>query len=891
MMLAPEQELALQAILYGLEQVIYLTGIYGTGKTFLHRHIQANFPTLMPGWELFVCAPTGNAASIASVNGNGMTLQSLFGIKGNQAIPKGKVTHLKAQFGRQEDDILANRFGKKLNGGRFDRLDHKKIFIIVDEVMATSAEDLATTKLILQRLARFHGLKYKLLCVGHSVQEINDRERELKERGQVLGLEYSSPAYLSPRWDNGEAGIVNLPGFFYSDNNWVVKRIDLLQNQRQGNSEFGSLLNRIADGEKVGQDIFSLLRANIMTTSKSLPPILDGVTYLTSAKWVEEQINGIQSNGGEVFYPYYSNEGVSGFVEEVDSKSKRLKFVGVDEWHLLGDKCKYAVMDAFESIDSVPLLNSITVGAPVMFRANRDDLGFRNGKRGVVQAIDGNVITVLSKEEVIKVSYIQAEGVANKDGTPLFGLTYMPLMVCKALTTQKAQGVTLNGPTCVLLDGKAKSFKPHSFAVALSRVADVKDLSICITRFPKNGDIVTILNNALVTRQDALDFHNNINLENKEETMTNEALERLKAAASVACIDGEPDTGIVVVKEEDDSDAPVIETASVGSADDFGESDDNDTTAPVVDSAIKGAVNDYSNLGGAFNEDFALGEHDENWDYDQEPEEFDDELEVEPETDTESVTETVTPVTNTDFDQFSEIIDQLGEELVVAEDRANVAEGKIVDLEAQLAAALAEITSLKATVAKTECEVVTVKADCANQVREAQAAADSAINKANLMAEQIMAKDKEIATLKASALTAEEIKVLGNALARMGFEITAKVTPVETTTPPVEPVVESTVTKVEPTVTETVPVVEALVEETVALSTTVANTFWVDPALPMTALQRSFIETAKSLGLVEVTEDATFCFMASGEADDFTYVISDNKACNTERARLRKVVK
>ena len=124
----------------------------------------------------------------------------------------------------------------------------------------------------------------------------------------------------------------------------------------------------------------------------------------------------------------------------------------------------------------------LKVASRVVICANNNDEGYRNGQMGVVEEIgDDEVVVKLDSGETRSIlphtweshSYSNLMGSVTKHKTGQF--KQIPLRLGNAVSTHKIQGLTLDSANINL---GARSFAEHQTFVALSRVKDLRDITL-----------------------------------------------------------------------------------------------------------------------------------------------------------------------------------------------------------------------------------------------------------------------------------------------------------------------------------------------------------------------------------------------------------------------------
>ncbi len=136
-----------------------------------------------------------------------------------------------------------------------------------------------------------------------------------------------------------------------------------------------------------------------------------------------------------------------------------------------------------------PKVLRLKPGAKVMFTVNRPDDGFVNGQTGEVVSIGLTTVVVVSEGREIEVVPYRWRYDSNDPGSAWF--EQLPLRLANAITTHKAQGLTLDS---AFIDIRAAR-EPGQAYVAVSRVRTLAGLHL--KDWPKG----------IFVSQRALDFH------------------------------------------------------------------------------------------------------------------------------------------------------------------------------------------------------------------------------------------------------------------------------------------------------------------------------------------------------------------------------------------------
>ena len=414
---------------------MFVTGVAGTGKSFLIETIKAFVAQLWPSADCScaITAPTG----LAAFNVGGMTIHRLF--------------QLPVQHGGRS--AVHWSLPKAAHKVMKTALRNVKLFI-VDEISMVSSLNLAYIHLRLNEL--YGGVDY----FG---------ARNMIVFGDLLQLE---PVGGQPVFSPVPDTVVKYRiGCATSPNIWeeTVVYDELTINERQkGDKDYATLLNGIRIGEVTSSTI-STLQSRVFTCSltEKIAELQEQgimvVTFFPTRKQCDELNNKmLKSLPGKSFELECTDD-----VDETVSKLKWTKTAD-KQLHKLNHDCNMT-----GGLQSVLVL---AIGARVMLRRNVDTKkGLVNGSLGTVTAITKQFVTVQfdhltspyqvervkSRFVVMKNYYVRRE--------------QFPLILAYAVTIHKSQGLSLDH---AIIDLSDKVFCAAMAYVALSRVRSLTGLHL-----------------------------------------------------------------------------------------------------------------------------------------------------------------------------------------------------------------------------------------------------------------------------------------------------------------------------------------------------------------------------------------------------------------------------
>jgi len=415
-----EQQKAAELLLSSDRPNVFVTGSAGTGKSHLLKYIvqelQDRQPTVA---KIGVCAPTGVAAII--VGGN--TLHSYFGI----GLGRGTLPSLVKK-------VKANKDTQR-------RIDETES-LIIDECSMLSSDLLEILDAITRQVRKkgifkdqpFGGIR--VICFGDFFQ------LPPVSRGTEKPFAFDSPVW-------SELGLTE-------------NMVKLEVVQRQENTEFVDLLNKVRIGQVNPRDIDELNSRCLISKEHPLPT--DGI--------VPTRL-------------YSLNRDVDGENESrlMALKGKEVVCQATTTWREsmptgTPTSVKNKMVESLSKV--VPDELKLKVGAQVMLTRNKAlDQGLVNGSRGVVIRFDRGkdedlAIPVVRFDNgvVTPIPRVETERY-NPDGGPgCLVRKQVPLKLAWAISIHKSQGATL---TRALLD-ITTAFEYGQCYVALSRVRSLEGL-------------------------------------------------------------------------------------------------------------------------------------------------------------------------------------------------------------------------------------------------------------------------------------------------------------------------------------------------------------------------------------------------------------------------------
>ena len=414
---------------------MFVTGVAGTGKSFLIETIKAFIAELWPSTD-FSCAitaPTG----LAAFNVSGMTIHRLF-------------------------QLPIQHEGKSAAHWSFPKAAHKvmkttlrnvKLFII-DEISMVSSLNLAYIHLRLNEL--YGGVEY----FG---------ARNIIFFGDLLQLE---PVGGQPVFSAVPDGVIKYRiGSVTSPNIWeeTVVYDELTINERQkGDKDYASLLNGIRIGEVTSSTISTLqLRVFNCSLTEKIAELqeqgITAVTFFPTRQQCDELNNEmLKSLPGKLFELECTDD-----VDETISKLK---------WTKTADKQLQKLNRDCNMTGGLLSVLVLAIGARVMLRRNIDTkLGLVNGSLGTVTAVTKQFVTVQFDHltNPYKVERVKSRFVVMKNY--YVRREQFPLILAYAVTIHKSQGLSLDH---AIIDLSDKVFCAAMAYVALSRVRSLAGLHL-----------------------------------------------------------------------------------------------------------------------------------------------------------------------------------------------------------------------------------------------------------------------------------------------------------------------------------------------------------------------------------------------------------------------------
>lgn len=397
---------------------------------------------------------------VAAINAGGVTIHSMFHLPLTAFIPSNDFVDF---------NIATNRYGlarhTKYNNEKrkiFNNLD----LLIIDEISMVRADLLDAVDYALRTTRKnsnpFGGIQ--LLVIGDLFQLSPIVKDDVLP---VLNKYYSSLFFFdSIAWQKSNPIVIEMKTIY-----------------RQKDDKFINLLNNIRNGQKRKEDI-EKLNANYIETEND-----EGIVTLTTHNYKADRKNRQK-------------------LEELPGK----------EYHY-----QATVTGKFSEF-SYPVLETIVLkeGAQVMFVRNDPEGKYFNGKIGIVEYLNEDIIKVkfpeedntiiVEEEEWKNIKYtVEKETNAIKQKEEGSFVQY-PLKLAWAITVHKSQGLTFDKVKVDL----SRTFAPGQMYVALSRCRSLDGLILTSKVNTSN----------IITDENILKYHRKINLEDDiEDTL---AIEKIK---------------------------------------------------------------------------------------------------------------------------------------------------------------------------------------------------------------------------------------------------------------------------------------------------------------------------------------------------------------------------
>lgn len=397
---------------------------------------------------------------VAAINAGGVTIHSMFHLPLTAFIPSNDFTDF---------NIATNRYGLKRHI-KYNK-EKRKIFnnlelLIIDEISMVRADLLDAVDYALRTVRKksepFGGVQ--LLVIGDLFQLSPIVKDNVLP---ILNKYYSSLFFFdSIAWQKSNPIVIEMKTIY-----------------RQKDDEFIRLLNNIRNGHKKTEDI-NRLNSNYQDIDND-----EGIVTLTTHNYKADRINNQK-------------------LEELDGK----------EYYYQAD-----VIGKFSEF-SYPVLETIVLkkGAQVMFVRNDPEGRYFNGKIGIVEYLNKEIIkvnfpdedtTIIVEEEEWKNIKYTLDKETNKINQKEEGsFIQYPLKLAWAITVHKSQGLTFDRVKVDL----SRTFAPGQMYVALSRCRSLDGLTL--SSKVNSGNIITDAN--------ILRYHKNIKLEDDIENILD--LEKIK---------------------------------------------------------------------------------------------------------------------------------------------------------------------------------------------------------------------------------------------------------------------------------------------------------------------------------------------------------------------------
>lgn len=426
---------------------VFITGSSGTGKSYLLKYIFCNFNKNKI--KYVITAPTG----IASININGQTLTSLFGIS-----PKNDT--LKSIF-----DDNTGKIRKNIIKPHVSKIIKSLDVLIIDEISMITKDLFNIINIICKNIRRIHNKPFggiKIILFGDFLQlgpvpSLNIKTHNINNK-IIIHRNKNNNHYI------------------FTTNLWNLLNLYIIKleiNMRQKDYKLFNLLNCIRYGNIKSNQLNTLYKLNILEND------------LYNKKYKNWIILFGSNNNRNI----YNNV----MLKNINNESKIYisKIITTYDLNQIKKEDLYNI---------IPKKLEIKKNARIMIikNININSYDIINGDLGYVIDFDDNNYPIVKLDRFKNVHFIiktQKWEIFDQNNNPVIIIEQIPLTLGWALTIHKSQGLTLDKLIIYFHD---INFFGQSY-VALSRITSLKNLR-CI-----GFDIKKIKVN-----KKCIDFYNNL---------------------------------------------------------------------------------------------------------------------------------------------------------------------------------------------------------------------------------------------------------------------------------------------------------------------------------------------------------------------------------------------
>lgn len=399
------------------DELIYLTGKAGTGKTTFLKYIKNNTKK-----ETVILAPTG----VAAINAGGVTINSFFQIPFGPFLPNDYRLRVSSLGSGNSETIFSNFKYKEEKKKIIESME----LLIIDEISMVRADTLDVIDKLLRVFRKINHLPFggvQVILIGDTFQlpPIVD-----KDQGAILSQFYKTPFFFSAK--------------VIEDNTPVY--IELKKIYRQKEQEFIDLLNKVRVN-KVDQSDLQLLNAKVNSNINS-----DNHDYIILETHNKNVYDTNSNKLKQLTTPLFTyNAKITGVFSS--------KTMPTDQFLDL----KVGAQIMFVKNDTGVLKK------------------YYNGKIGKIKSLDDDeIIVAFDDDSEVIVDKIEWENIQysyNKESkrieVKVIGtFEQFPLRLAWAITVHKSQGLTFEK----VIANLSNAFAPGQVYVALSRCTSLSGL-------------------------------------------------------------------------------------------------------------------------------------------------------------------------------------------------------------------------------------------------------------------------------------------------------------------------------------------------------------------------------------------------------------------------------